>query len=115
MKFYKYKIQESNKEFIIYGENKIPEDISDIIFIKELKTPEEAPFIPIYEFNDFMVLFLPKTVRKRTRDKILADIHIHTWNDLKKAYLLVRISKTDFSKSERDFIVEKYSEIVNSL
>lgn len=112
MKIRKYKIKE--KEFLVYGndEDKIPEDIEEIKFVKDVEDIEEESSLPIYAFVDFMLLFVPmKTKLKRTRDKVLGEIGISSWDDLKQAYF----SMASFSRREREYIIEKYSEIVNEL
>lgn len=97
---------------------KIPEDISEITLIKEGITKKELDeaeaFIPFYSFNDFMMMFLPKR-KKRTRDKVLMDAGVISWANLGTAYYEVRHMRSNYSKKERELIVEKYSEIINEL
>lgn len=123
MKINKYKlITPTNKvEFLIYsekGDAKIPEDIVEIQLVKEEITKQELDevesYLPILEFNDFMLAFLPGKVR-RTRDKILTEAGVVSWADLETAYYKVRHMNSNYSKRERDMIVEKYSEIINNI
>ena len=45
----------------------------------------------LYEFTDFIILFLPfKGKQKRTRDKILNEVGIVCWGDLEVAYYNIR-------------------------
>lgn len=123
MKINKYKLTlpSTEQEFLVYSDKddaKIPEDISEITLIKEGITKKELDeveaFIPFYSFNDFMTMFLPKR-RKRTRDKVLMDAGVISWANLETAYYEVRHMRSNYSKKERELIVEKYSEIINEL
>lgn len=123
MKINKYKLITLTKEveFLIYSEKgnaKIPEDIVEIKLVKEGITKQELDevesYLPIFEFNDFMLAFLPGKVR-RTRDKILTEAGVVSWADLETAYFNIRHMRSNFSKRERNLIVEKYSEIINEL
>lgn len=121
MKINKYKLTTNEAEFLIYsekGDAKIPEDIVEIELVKEGITKQELnevdAYLPIYEFGDFMILFLPGKI-KRTRDKILMEAGVVSWADLETAYFNVRHMRSNFSKRERDMIVEKYSEIINGI
>lgn len=123
MKINKYKLITSTNEveFLIYsekGDAKIPEDIVEIKLVKEGITKQDLDevdaYLPLYEFNDFMILFLPGKI-KRTRDKILMEAGVVSWADLETAYYKVRHMNSNYSKRERDMIVEKYSEIINEL
>lgn len=110
MKINKYKL--NDQEFLIYGDEELPKDITEIEHLGET-TLEENPDVAIYCLTDFMMAFLPFKRRPRTRDKILFEAGIKTWRQLSEAYYLVRTMQSNYSRREREFIVEKYSELVN--
>lgn len=123
MKINKYKLTlpSTEQEFLVYSDKddaKIPEDIVEIKLVKEGITKQELDevesYLPILEFNDFMLGFLPGKIR-RSRDKILMDAGVISWTNLKTAYYEIRHMRSNHSKKERELIVEKYSEIINKL
>lgn len=67
--------------------------------------------LPIYNVFDFVTSMLSR--KKRTRDKVLEKVGISTWNDLIGAYNGVMNKTLTLSHREREFVKEKYSEIVN--
>ena len=124
MKLNKYKMKigvPESLEFLVYGKDnfEIPKEIEEITLLQENLNKEEldANFdLPIYEFTDFMLLFLPvKGKAKRTRDKILSEGGITCWGDLEVAYDNIRKHGSTLSKKQRELVVEKYSEIVNGI
>lgn len=124
MKLNKYKMKigiPESVEFLVYGKDnfEIPKEIEEITLLQENLNKEEldANFdLPIYEFTDFIILFLPfKGKQKRTRDKILNEVGIVCWGDLKVAYYNIRKHGSALSKKQRELVIEKYSEIINGI
>lgn len=116
MKTAKYKLNDN--DFLLYSvdDKTLPEDIKEIEFIEEipdLKTLLMNQLLPIYEFNDFMVLFL--STQTETRDKKLEREHIITFRDLECEYMRIRYGISNLTKSNRDLVIEKYSEIINHI
>lgn len=88
IKLNKYKLTEYSteaSEFLIYGKDnfEIPKEIKEIELVQENlnKAELDANFdLVLYEYTDFMILFLPfKGKQKRTRDKILFDAGVVSW------------------------------------
>lgn len=121
MKINKYKFKNPPTEFLVYGNDdfEIPKEIEEITLIQEKLNKAElsANFdLPIYNFTDFMILFIPaKGKIKRTRDKILSEAGIKCWGDLEVEYYNIRKHTSTLSKRERELVVEKYSEIINGI
>ena len=116
MKIAKYKL--NNNDFLLYSvdDKTLPEDIKEIEFIEEISNLESLlmnQLLPIYEFNDFMVLFL--STQTETRDKKLEREHIITFRDLECEYARIRYGISNLTKSNRDLVIEKYSEIINHI
>lgn len=116
MKTAKYKL--NNHDFLLYSvdDKTLPEDIQEIEFVEEIPDLKKLlmnQFLPIYEFNDFMVLFL--STQTETRDKKLEREHIITFYDLECEYVRIRYGISNLTKSNRDLVIEKYSEIINNI
>lgn len=80
MKLNKYKLTEAS-EFLIYGKDnfEIPKEIKEIELVQEAELDANFDLV-LYEYTDFMILFLPfKGKQKRTRDKILFDAGVVSW------------------------------------
>lgn len=85
MKLNKYKLTEYSteaSEFLIYGKDnfEIPKEIKEIELVQENlnKAELDANFdLVLYEYTDFMILFLP--FKGKTRDKILFDAGVVSW------------------------------------
>jgi len=110
----KYKITESGTEFLIYGDLNVPHTALGCELIQEninLMEDEPNQHVPIMFADDLLM----RTVRSRsrTRDKILGEYGIETFDDLRECDRRVRTGKSDFPKSIRDHITNKYSEIIN--
>lgn len=124
MKFNKYRIKigiSETQEFLVYGKDdfEIPKEIEEITLLQENLNKKELDSnfdLPIYEFTDFMLLFLPfEGKTKRTRDKILSEAGVICWGDLEVAYYNIRKQRSALSKKQRELVIEKYSEIVNGI
>lgn len=116
MKTAKYKL--NNNNFLLYSvdDKTLPEDIKEIKLIEEIPNLESLlmnQLLPIYEFNDFMVLFL--STQTETRDKKLEREHIITFYDLECEYVRIRYGISSLTKTNRDLVIEKYSEIINNI
>lgn len=94
----KYKIQSSDYEFIMYGEN-LPEAEDPVELIEENIKIEDNQTTPIYEYD------------KPQRDNKLFREGIMSFEDLKYAYFLIKTKELQKSKSIRDMVVEKYESL----
>lgn len=105
-----YKIFQG-EEVIIYGENiQLPEFLK-FELVKENIDPsaEEYRNLAILNFE----MLMNSILGKRTRDRILEENGINTFNDLSMEYFLIRTVASNKSRQVRDYVVEKYSEILN--
>ena len=114
MKLNKYKFKDSDNEFLIYTlteEFSMPLNDLGLELIEENPDLETNKLLPLLKAEDLLERIL---TRKRTRDVILAEESIDSWNNLKAAYYAMRNRLIYFPKRIRDFINEKYSEIINN-
>lgn len=114
MKLNKYKLKNSDTEFLIYtmtDELSLPLDDLSLELVTENPPLEENKFLQLIKAEDLLERII---THKRTRDIILAEESIDSWNNLKAAYYAMRNRLIYFPKRIRDFINEKYSEIVNN-
>ena len=114
MKLNKYKFKDSDNEFLIYTlteEFSMPLNDLGLELIEENPDLETNKLLPLLKVEDLLERIL---TRKRTRDVILAEESIDSWNNLKAAYYAMRNRLIYFPKRIRDFINEKYSEIINN-
>ena len=114
MKLNKYKLKDSDQELLIYtmtDELSLPLEDLNLELVQESPILEENAFIPLIKAEDLLERIM---THSRTRDTILSDEHIDTWNNLKAAYYAMRNKMLYFSKRVRDYITEKYSEIINN-
>lgn len=114
MKLNKYKLKDSDTELLIYtmtDELSLPLDDLNLELVQESPILEENAFISLIKAEDLLERIM---THKRTRDTVLSDEHIDTWNNLKAAYYAMRNRLIYFPKRIRDFITEKYSEIINN-
>lgn len=114
MKLNKYKLKDSDQELLIYTlqeDLSMPLDDLNLELIEEHPNLEENKFIPILKAEDLLTRIIGK--QRRTRDVILSEESIDSWNNLKAAYYAMRNHILYFSKRVREMITDKYSEIVN--
>lgn len=114
MKLNKYKFKNSDTEFLIYtmtDELSLPLDDLNLELVTENPSLEENKFLQLIKAEDLLKRIM---THKRTRDIVLAEESIDSWNNLKAAYYAMRNRLIYFPKRIRDFITEKYSEIVNN-
>lgn len=110
----KYKLKDSDQELLIYTlqeDLSMPLDDLNLELIEEHPNLEENKFIPILKAEDLLTRIIGK--QRRTRDVILSEESIDSWNNLKAAYYAMRNRILYFSKRVREMITDKYSEIVN--
>lgn len=110
----KYKLKDSDQELLIYTlqeDLSMPLDDLNLELIEEHPNLEENKFIPILKAEDLLTRIIGK--QRRTRDVILSEESIDSWNNLKAAYYAMRNRILYFSKRVREMIIDKYSEIVN--
>lgn len=100
------------EEIILYGDNINLPDFMQLELVKENVDPttEEYIYHPIVRFD----LLLMGILGKRHRENILEEAGISSFNDLKAEYFLVRTMTSTRSRKVREYIVEKYAEIVNN-
>lgn len=114
MKLNKYKLKDSDQELLIYTlqeDLSMPLDDLNLELIEEHPNLEENKFITILKAEDLLTRIIGK--QRRTRDVILSEESIDSWNNLKAAYYAMRNRILYFSKRVREMIIDKYSEIVN--
>ena len=114
MKLNKYKFKDSDTELLIYtltDELSLPLNDLNLELVTENPSLEENKFLQLIKAED---LFERIITHKRTRDVVLAEESIDSWNNLKAAYYAMRNKLIYFPKRIRDFITEKYSEIINN-
>ena len=114
MKLNKYKLKDSDTELLIYTlteELSLPLDDLNLELIQENPVLEENKFIPLIKAEDLLERIM---TRGRTRDTVLSEESIDSWNNLKAAYYAMKHDLIHFSKRIRDYITEKYSEIINN-
>ena len=114
MKLNKYKLKNSDTEFLIYtmtDELSLPLDDLNLELVTENPSLEENKFLQLIKAEDLLERVI---THKRTRDVVLAEESINSWNNLKAAYYAMRNRLIYFPKRIRDFINEKYSEIINN-
>ena len=66
------------------------------------------------EYCELQVIHAPESwnIKRQTRDKKLEGEHILSYLDLANAFFLLRIKSLQKSKSIRDAVLEKYTEVV---
>lgn len=114
MKLNKYKFKNSDTEFLVYtmtDELSLPLEDLNLELVTENPSLEENKFLQLIKAEDLLERIL---THKRTRDVVLAEESINSWNNLKAAYYAMRNRLIYFPKRIRDFITEKYSEIINN-
>lgn len=114
MKLNKYKLKNSDTELLIYtmtDELSLPLDDLNLELMQENPVLEENKFIPLIKAEDLLERIM---THGRTRDTVLSEESIDSWNNLKASYYAMKHNLIHFSKRIRDYITEKYSEIVNN-
>ena len=114
MKLNKYKFKDSDNEFLIYTlteELSMPLNDLGLELIEENPDLEENKLLPLIKAEDLLERLVK---RSRTRDTVLSEESIDSWNNLKAAYFAMKHRIIYFPKRIRDFINDKYSEIVNN-
>lgn len=110
----KFKIKDSEVEALFYGEEEdlnFPEGLQLELVEKDVKIDDSNSMLPILSAKNLRDRVFGG--KKRTTDIILSENGINSFNDLKAAYFLVRYHKLDASKSVRDKIVQKYTEVLD--
>lgn len=110
----KYKFKDSDNEFLIYTlteELSMPLDDLNLELIEENPDLEANKLLPLIKAEDLLERIVK---RSRTRDTVLSEESIDSWNNLKAAYFAIKRRIIYFPKRIRDFINDKYSEIVNN-
>ena len=100
-----YKFKEGDYEFLAYGETfNFPESF-------ELLKENVDPSVPGYRELD-LVKSESLLQFGRTRDKVLEEEHIKSFTDLSYAYMLLKMKELHKSKRVRDFVEQKYIEVI---
>ena len=110
MKCSKFKLK-NNTEFLAYAND--GEELSFNPFW-EVELVEENVDPGKKEYCELQIIHAPESwsIKKQTRDKRLENEHILSYLDLANAFFLLRIKSLQKSKSIRDAIFEKYTEVV---
>lgn len=97
-------------EVLLYGEELRLPDFLKADLIKEDVDPstEEYRHLDILNRN----LLIESILGKRSRDKVLEEEHISSFDDLSNAYFLVKVKALNKSKRVREFVEEKYAEVI---
>lgn len=110
----KYKLKDSDQELLIYTlqeDLSMPLDDLNLELIEEHPNLEANKLLPLLKAEDLLERIVK---RSRTRDTVLSEESIDSWNNLKAAYFAMKRRIVYFPKRIRDFINDKYSEIVNN-
>ena len=110
MKCSKFKLK-NNTEFLAYAND--GEELSLNPFW-EAELVEENVDPGKKEYCELQIIHAPESwsIKKQTRDKRLENEHILSYLDLANAFFLLRIKALQKSKSIRDAVLEKYTEVV---
>ena len=110
MKCSKFKLK-NNTEFLAYAND--GEELSIRPFW-EAELVEENVDPSKKEYCELQIIHAPESwsIKKQTRDKRLENEHILSYLDLANAFFLLRIKALQKSKSIRDAILEKYTEVI---
>ena len=110
MKCDKYKLK-NGLEFLAYAND--GEELSISPFW-EAELVEENVDPGKKEYCELQIIHAPESwsIKKQTRDKRLESEHILSYLDLANAFFLLRIKSLQKSKSIRDAVLEKYTEVV---
>ena len=110
MKCDKYKLK-NGLEFLAYAND--GEELSLSPFW-EAELVEENVDPGKKEYCELQIIHAPESwsIKKQTRDKRLESEHILSYLDLANAFFLLRIKSLQKSKSIRDAVLEKYTEVI---
>ena len=110
MKCSKFKLK-NNTEFLAYAND--GEELSLNPFW-ETELVEENIDPGKKEYCELQIIHAPESwsIKKQTRDKRLENEHILSYLDLANAFFLLRIKALQKSKSIRDAVLEKYTEVI---
>ena len=110
MKCSKFKLK-NNTEFLAYAND--GEELSLNPFW-ETELVEENVDPGKKEYCELQIIHAPESwsIKKQTRDKRLENEHILSYLDLANAFFLLRIKVLQKSKSIRDAVLEKYTEVI---
>ena len=110
MKCDKYKLK-NGLEFLAYAND--GEELSLSPFW-EAELVEENVDPGKKDYCELQIIHAPESwsVKKQTRDKRLENEHILSYLDLANAFFLLRIKALQKSKSIRDAVLEKYTEVI---
>ena len=110
MKCSKFKLK-NNTEFLAYANDGEELSISpfwEAVLVEENVDPGKR------EYCKLQIIHAPESwsIKKQTRDKKLENEHILSYLDLANAFFLLRIKALQKSKSIRDAVLEKYTEVI---
>ena len=110
MKCSKFKLK-NNTEFLAYAND--GEELSISPFW-EAELVEENVDPGKKEYCELQIIHAPESwsIKKQTRDKKLENEHILSYLDLANAFFFLRIKALQKSKSIRDAVLEKYTEVI---
>ena len=110
MKCSKFKLK-NNTEFLAYANDGEEFSISPFW---EAELVEENVDPSKKEYCELQIIHAPESwsIKKQTRDKRLENEHILSYLDLANAFFLLRIKALQKSKSIRDAVLEKYTEVI---
>ena len=106
MKCNHYRIKDQDFEFLAYGET------FDFPEAMECVSEDVDPSLEQYRKLD-LVRAEPLLTFGRTRDRILEEHHIRSFYDLVNAYTLLRLKVLNKPRKVREFVEEKYAEVID--
>ena len=97
-------------EVLLYGEELNLPDFLNAELINENVDPsiEEYRYLSLLDKD----LLIQSILGKRTRDKILEEEHISSFNDLSNAYFLIKAKVLNKQRRIRELVEEKYIDII---
>ena len=101
----------NEKQILIYGDElEIPESFGLTLIAEDIDPSlEQYRKLPLYN-KELLILTV---FGKRNREKVLEEEHISSFDDLSNAYFLLKIKQLNKSRRVREFVEQKYIEIID--
>ena len=108
----------NNQIFLLFDKTdfdieKLGLNLEDVQVIEPNKIMSEYDELPIIELNDFLLRLLKP--KERTITHRLAEIGIESIYHLTANKLLIDKKKSNLSKSQRDIVIQRYNDIINTI
>lgn len=104
------KYPDSDIKFALYDKEEFNPEEFNLVKVKDASLNEVLD-LPILNLYDFVI----RTVRpkERTDTHILGELGLETFSDLFNEKQLIDQKKSKLSKSQRDIVIKRYTELVN--